>query len=165
MAKKTTPRKTAKRTAGKGRSRPAEDAAATIAAFAHSTPKPVLDTLFPKGAKIGGKKVLPLTIASHCYLEALGNPAMEPGGISKISNQQLMELCFVLTHPLTELVALSDELIDGDDRTRWERHILLHCDGIPFEEMHHIGQVVGAVIMQATQTMVATAPKKKAKTS
>jgi len=162
MAKKTTPRKTAKRTAGKGRSRPAEDAAATIAAFAHSTPKPVLDTLFPKGAKIGGKKVFPLTLSSHCFLSELGNPAMEPGGIAKMSNEHLMEMCFVLTNPLHELVELKDDLIDGDDRRKWDRHILLECNEIPLEEIVSIGEVIGAVITQATQTMVPTAPKKKA---
>ena len=130
--------------------------------FTSHTPRPVLETLFPKGAKIGGKKVFPLTLASHCFLEELGNPSMSPGGIDKMTNRQMMELCFVLTHPLGELVDLHDELIVGDDRSQWDRAVLLACQDIPLEELQHIGQVIGGVIMQATQTMVPTQPKKKA---
>lgn len=169
--KKSSPRPTSKRTA-KSRARTssevptsAEAEAAAMEQFTRSTPRPVLETLFPKGAKIGGKKVHPLTLASHCFLSDLGNPAMEPGGLTDISNYALMELCVVLTHPLRELVDLRDELVVGDDDSEWRKWVLLECDEIPLEEIFHIGRVVGAVINQATQTMVPTQPKKKAKNS
>ena len=143
-------------------SQPAADAPAPAPAIQPGTPKPVLETLFPKGASIGGRKVIPLTIASHCFLEELGNPAMQPGGCDALSNRQLMELCFVLTHPLAELVEMRDEWIQGDDRSQWNRQIMLACDSIPLEDMTRVGQVIGAVIVQATQTIVPTQPKKKA---
>jgi hypothetical protein len=141
-----------------------QQAAATAAreAFAARTPQAVLDTLFTKGAKIGGRKVIPLSIASHCFLEQLGNPSMQAGGIDKMTNQQLMELCVVLTYPLSELVELVDEMIVGENRREWEKWVMLQCECIPLESMYEIGQIIGAVILQASQTMVATAPKKKA---
>lgn len=168
MPKKLTARpakKKAKKTVSGHSSQQRKAAAEARAAFATRTPQAVLDTLFPKGATIGGRKVIPLSIASHCFLEQLGNPSVQPGGVEKMNNQQLMELCVVLTHPLTELVELVDEMIVGENRREWEKYCMLQCEGIPFESLIEVGQVIGAVILQASQTMVATEPKKKATSS
>lgn len=132
--------------------------------FSGRTPQPVLEALFPAGAKIGSKNVIPLTISSYTLLERLGNPITEPNGLEKVDNIQLLELCYILTHPLADIINKAEELdAYSKDRELWENMLLIYGADLPLETLQQIGHVVGAVIMQATQTMVATQPKKKEK--
>lgn len=117
----------------------------------------VLDALFPDGARIAGVRVIPLSVASYTLLEKLGNPIIEPGGLTKMSNDHVMELCFVLTRSVSEC---REVLAGGKDA--WEDAYTAFGETIPFEGMAEVGKVVGAVVGKASSTFVPTQPKKKA---
>lgn len=167
--KKTLPRKRAKKQPVPPRKQRAGYSDAQLAAaeqvrqdFANRSPQPVLETLFPEGAEIGGRKVIPLSLSSYTFLERLENPITEPGGLEKMENIQLIELCYVLTRPMRELNESFEELWTQEDRSAWENMLLIYGAEIPAESLQMVGFVVGTVVAQATQTMVATKPKKKA---
>lgn len=128
--------------------------AAAVAAkekFSNQTPGAVLDALFPDGVEIAGRKVIPLSIASYTFLEKLGNPITEEGGLTSMDNFRLMELCLVLTHPIIELLDIRAE---GDDS--WEVACYEIGSKVPMEDLQALGFKIGTLVAQATSTVVPT---------
>lgn len=161
------PAKSARKDSAKGVQRPRgytqEQIDAAIAARdeqAGRTPPCILEALYPDGARIGGCAVVPLTIASYALLEKLGNPVTEPKGLEAMTNDQLMELCYVLTRPVREC---REVLADGPEA--WEEAYLEFGETLPMEQVVEIGRTIGAVIAQATATFIPTQAKKKATAS
>jgi len=138
----------------------AEQAAAAKQAgeqFAGRTPEEILDALFPDGMKIGGQPVIPLSVASYTFLEKLRNPITKKDGLAKMKNEQLMELCFVLTHPVSECRELHSGGADAWRDAYWQ-----FGENLAFADMQEIGFKIGAVVAQAMATVMPTQPKKKA---
>lgn len=138
----------------------AEQAAAAQEAAARSaqtTPPEILDALFPDGTHIGGHRVHPLSVSAYVFLQKRKNPICEEGGLAKMSNEQLLELCFVITHPLSEC---SEILAEGGEEA-WEEAYMTFGDKIPFHHMEDVGYKVGAVVHQAMATVMPTQPAKK----
>ncbi|WP_309400581.1 hypothetical protein [Cerasicoccus maritimus] len=122
--------------------------------FSQATPGAVLDALYPEGMKIGNRAVIPLTIASYTFLERIGNPITDPATAKdKMDNLRLMELCFVLTRSVAE-----SREIWAEGTEAWEDAVFAFGENLPLEATQELGFKIGAIIKQATATVINSRP-------
>lgn len=117
----------------------------------NKNPQAVLDAFIQKEYKIGGIKTLPLTLAHYVVLEKIKSPFVDKKikDFGKIDNENLMKMCYVITHTAGESRAL---LAEGEEC--FMEAVFDFCQNIELKDIAEVGKAVGAAILQASATAI-----------
>jgi hypothetical protein len=137
--------------------------------MAAKVPKKVVGAFFPEPihiATISGERIVlrEFSIASLMFLSRISHPLVmhESSGGDKVTmtNDQTMQLLFVLSRPVDECKAILD---NGDDE--FETAVLKFADTLPVRQLGAIREAVLRTFLRAWETGLATIPPGEKKTS
>ena len=124
----------------------------------NKNPQIALDAILPSGLKIGGIAVSPLTLAHYVILEKIKSPLVEKDSVDweKVSNVDLMKMCYVVTHKPAETREL---LVAGQDE--FEKEVFEFCSEIHLSKLSEVGQTLGRLMAEAMAPIVSASEKKR----
>ncbi|WP_448579269.1 hypothetical protein [Thermosphaera sp.] len=121
-------------------------------------PKRVVQAFMPAKISVAGIRLEPFTAATILLLEKLRHPLVDESAQRDLTNQEVMTLVYVLTHPVPDTNALLNQ---GPDAL--EAAVMEFAGRIPVGELRPLGQAIRRHFEDALAT--ATGPTAEKKTA
>ena len=123
-------------------------------------PRKAVSALLPETIRVAGVTLCPFTVGRLLVLQRLGHPLAADTTSAAMTNEETMQLLFVLSRPAEEAKRLLD---DGDDV--FSTAVIAFADTIPVTDLVAVGKAVAAQWEKTWETGLKTIPDGQKKTA